>query len=153
MPTSEADCPFCDIVRGNDPDAREIYRDEYVVAFFPTEPAVLGHTLVVPRPHVECVWELDPALAASLGVATVALSKAVRRSIAPDGLNLIQSNGAVASQTVSHVHVHILPRWEGDEIGPVWPAETNYSEQAKDDALDALRAECRTLMADMPRRD
>lgn len=44
-------CPFCEIIQREDPDAREVYRDEHVVAFFPTEPAVLGHTMVVPRKH------------------------------------------------------------------------------------------------------
>jgi len=53
------DCPFCEIVQREDPDAREVYRDEHVVAFFPTEPAVLGHTMVVPREHVPDIWSLS----------------------------------------------------------------------------------------------
>lgn len=143
MPTSDPDCPFCDIVQREDCDVREVYRDERVVAFFPTEPATLGHTLVVPREHIPDIWSLREDLAADLGRVVVRLSAAVRRAVAPEGLNLIQSNGDAATQTVMHLHVHLLPRWENDGIGRIWPTETNYTEREKDDAWERLRAECR----------
>lgn len=63
----------------------------------------------------------------------------------PEGLNIIQSNGPAASQTVMHLHVHLVPRRTGDAIGRIWPPETQYSEAAKDAAWDALRDECRGL--------
>lgn len=148
MHTNDPECAFCRIVTGRDRDAREIYRDGEVVAFFPTEPAMLGHTLLIPRDHVPNIWALSPDLACRLALATVSLSNAVRRAIAPDGLNVIQSNGRAASQTVEHLHVHILPRWEGDKIGPIWPRETAYSEGQKDEAWEAIRAECQLLMGD-----
>lgn len=144
MPTSDPDCPFCEIVDREDRDVREVYRDSHVVAFFPTEPATLGHTLVVPRQHIPDVWALSEDLAAHLGRAVVRLSAAVRRAVDPEGLNVIQSNGAAATQTVMHLHVHLLPRWEDDGIGRIWPPETNYSEFQKDEAWERLRAECRT---------
>ena len=62
----------------------------------------------------------------------------------PDGLNVIQSNGAAATQTVMHLHIHVVPRWEDDEVGRIWPPETNYSEGEKDDAWEALRGEFRS---------
>lgn len=61
------ECPFCEISLGSGSDSREVYRDEHVVAFFPTEPATLGHALVVPRKHVPDIWSLDVATAAQLG--------------------------------------------------------------------------------------
>lgn len=143
MPTSDPDCPFCEIVQREDPDAREVYRDDHVVAFFPTEPAALGHTLVVPRDHVPDIWALSEDLAAALGRVVVRLSAAVQRAIAPQGLNIIQSNGQVATQTVMHLHIHLLPRWEHDGIGRIWPVETHYSEHQKDDAWERIRAESR----------
>lgn len=143
MPTSDTDCPFCEIVQREDRDVREVYRDDHVVAFFPTEPATLGHTLVVPRGHVPDIWSLGEDLAADLGRAIVRLSAAVRRAVAPEGLNVIQSNGEAATQTVRHLHVHLLPRWADDGIGRIWPVETNYTEHEKDDAWERLRAECR----------
>lgn len=143
MPTNDPDCPFCEIVQRDDPDAREVYRDQHVVAFFPHNPATLGHTLVIPRIHVPDIWMLDRSTAERLADATTRLAAAVKRAVNPDGLNVIQSNGSAASQTVFHLHIHLVPRWEGDPIGHIWPPESNYSEKEKDDAWEALRVECR----------
>ena len=134
------DCPFCEIASRDDPDAREVYRDDETVAFFPLEPATLGHTLVVPRRHVADIWELDDELACRLATVTLRAANAIRRAMQPEGLNIIQSNGAVATQTVFHLHIHLVPRWERDGIGRIWPLETNYSEDAKDDAWELIRS-------------
>ncbi|HMJ03249.1 MAG TPA: HIT domain-containing protein [Conexibacter sp.] len=144
--TSEADCPFCEIVERDDPDAREVYRDEQVVAFFPTEPATLGHTLVVPRHHIPDIWSLDASTAAHLARVIVRLARVMQRALQPEGLNVIQSNGAVATQTVAHLHVHVVPRWADDELGRIWPPETAYTERQKDAAWEALRSACREEM-------
>lgn len=137
----EPGCPFCGLALRADPDAREVYRDEDVIAFFPLEPASLGHTLVVPRRHVPTIWELDDVLAARLAIVTVLAAHAVREAMHPDGLNVIQSNGAAATQTVMHLHVHVVPRWARDALGRIWPPETQYSEDQKDDAWAAIRAQ------------
>lgn len=147
MPIADPDCPFCEIVQREDRDAREVYRDEHVVAFFPLEPATLGHTLVVPRQHIPDIWALDEATAERLAVATTRVSAAVKKALQPEGLNIIQSNGKAATQTVLHLHVHIVPRWENDAIGRIWPPETSYSEEEKDDAWERLRAACREVTA------
>jgi len=138
---TDPNCPFCDLVVRQGADARELLRTEKVLAFFPHEPATLGHTLLIPRAHVPDIWALSPDLAAELARWTVKLAQAVKRAMRPDGLNIIQSNGTVATQTVMHLHVHIVPRWEGDAVGPIWPVETHYSEDRKNDAWDALRRE------------
>jgi len=143
--TAESECPFCEIVKREDPDAREVYRDEHVVAFFPLEPATLGHTLVVPREHIPDIWSLDDSTAMRLAIVTKAIATAARDELSPEGLNIIQSNGKAATQTVFHVHVHVVPRWENDAVGRIWPPETNYSEKQKDDAWDRLRAACRKV--------
>ncbi|WP_392507846.1 HIT family protein [Naumannella halotolerans] len=140
----DPDCPFCEIVQRDDPDAREVYRDEHVVAFFPLEPATLGHTLVIPREHLADIWALDGATAGHLAQATLRVADAVRKAMNPEGLNIIQSNGEAATQTVPHLHVHVVPRWHGDAVGRIWPPETNYSDDQKDDAWERLRSECRT---------
>lgn len=137
------DCPFCEIAAREDPDAREVYRDDEIVAFFPLEPATLGHTLVIPRRHVRDIWEVDDEIARLLATVTLRAAHAIRRAMKPDGLNVIQSNGEAATQTVFHLHIHIVPRWEGDSIGRIWPPETNYSEDAKDDAWELIRSEFR----------
>lgn len=135
-------CPFCAIVERDDPDVREVYRDEEAVAFFPTEPAVLGHTLVIPRRHVPVVWELSEAEAKHLGLLISRMSRVIVETVNAEGLNIIQSNGETATQSVPHVHFHLVPRWSDDSIGRIWPPETNYSERAKDKTWDALRDAC-----------
>ncbi|BAX97068.1 protein hit [Mycobacteroides stephanolepidis] len=143
MPTAE--CQFCEIVDRSDPEVREIYRDENVIAFFPTEPAVLGHTLVIPRRHVPDIWSLRTDEAAQLSAAVLRLAEAVRAAVSPQGLNVIQSNGAAATQTVSHLHIHLVPRNEGDAIGHIWPQETDYSEDRKNDALKRMKSAVSSL--------
>lgn len=145
MPTGGTDCPFCAIVALQDADAREVYRDDVVVAFFPLEPATLGHTLVVPRSHVPSVWDLDAETAEHLARATLGLAHAIRRAVSPEGLNIIQSNGEAATQTVMHVHVHVVPRWSEDALGRIWPPETHYTDVQKDAAWIKLREECSRL--------
>lgn len=143
--TADPDCPFCTIVQRNDPDVREVYRDEQVVAFFPTHPAVLGHTLIVPRTHVPFVWELHDEDAEYIGLLISRMSRVIVETTQAEGLNVIQSNGQVATQSVNHVHVHLVPRWSNDAIGRIWPPETHYSQHAKDETWDALRDACRGL--------
>lgn len=142
-PTTPADpdCPFCDIVAREDDDARVVFRSENATAFFPLEPATLGHTLLVPNQHVPDIWSLPVELAAELGQWTVQLAHAARSAMRPDGLNIIQSNGEAATQTVMHLHIHVVPRWTNDAVGRIWPPETHWSEDAKDDAWEALRRE------------
>lgn len=141
MPTESAtvrDCPFCKIIRGESP-ARMVFQDDEVLAFFPSNPATLGHTLVVPRRHVRDLWGLEKSDAAAVGEATMALAHAVRASLDPDGLNLITSAGEAATQSVFHLHVHVVPRWEGDSIGDIWPPKEPIAPNLKDEALEELQ--------------
>ncbi len=147
MVSARDDCPFCQIVQGDGLDAREVYRNEHVVAFVPLEPATLGHTLVVPRHHIPDIWSLDRETADHLTQATLQLSNAVRRATQPEGLSIIQSNGEVAAQTVFHLHVHIVPRWSGDPVGGIWPPETSYPEAEKHQVWKRLRRECQKAQA------
>lgn len=133
-------CPFCSIVQGEDAVVREIARDDSVVVFFPTEPAVLGHCMVVPRRHVEYFSELTTDEVSRVMSAAQAMMESLKEACQPEGINIIQSNGEAASQSVAHVHVHVLPRWKDDPIGEIWPPESNYSDEDKDRVLAKLRA-------------
>jgi len=133
-------CPFCMIVEGRDPDARVLYRDDKVVAFFPLEPATTGHTLVIPHRHVELLDDLEPHEARDLAAAVQRVSAALASALNPDGLNLIQSNGTAATQTVPHVHFHLVPRTDGDRMILQWPAGASDTPEDQDQTLALLRA-------------
>ena len=131
-------CPFCAIIMGEG-WAREVYRDDHAVAFFPLRPATLGHTLVVPRRHIPDIWELPEADAACLSRTVLRVATALRAAVTPDGLNIIQSNGVAATQTVPHLHVHLVPRWAADVMGPIWPANPpSHPPQVLDNLRDKL---------------
>lgn len=133
-------CPFCRIVSGDDSKVREVIRNRNVVVVFPTEPAVLGHCLVLPNRHVTSFTELTECEVKSLMLSAQQVAISLNNTLHPDGINIIQSNGAAASQTVAHVHVHVVPRWEDDAIKDFWPEETSYSDQEKNTILAKLRA-------------
>jgi histidine triad (HIT) family protein len=113
-------CAFCDIV-ANPSRARVICEDAHTMAFFPRAPATRGHTLVVPRTHVADLWAMDDTGAQLLMRTVLTVGRALRAVLEPAGMNVINSAGATASQTVFHTHVHLVPRWPGDAMGAIWP--------------------------------
>lgn len=135
-----SECPFCLIVVGNDPAVREVARNDSTVVFFPTEPATLGHCLVIPRRHVEEFSDLTDEEVTDLMLTAQQVARSICATLQPDGLNIIQSNGEAASQSVPHVHIHVLPRWHDDKVGEFWPSNTNYTAEEKDRVLAKLRA-------------
>lgn len=137
------DCAFCDIVNREIP-AEIIYETPSTLAFFPLEPATLGHTLVIPKQHIENFLDLTPVDIPDLGLTVVTVGHALRAVLAPAGMNVISSAGAAASQTVMHLHVHLVPRWSGDAIGDIWPPKIPTSKYVLDDVADAVREFCQT---------
>ncbi len=132
-------CPFCAIVTGV-ADAKIVARFDSVIAFFPKRPACLGHTLLVPTDHIDDIWSLNVATATKLSKATLKVASAVRNAVDPEGLSIIQSNGEAATQTIMHLHIHVLPRWEGDGIGPVWPEDFNDDSGALEHVFTRVRS-------------
>jgi histidine triad (HIT) family protein len=137
---SSPPCPFCAIVSGTAP-ASIVARFDAAIAFFPEGPATVGHTLVVPMEHIQDVWSLDTKTARSLSEATLKVAHAVTRVVRPEGLSIIQSNGEAATQTVPHLHIHVLPRWGADCIGPNWPKRPAADLETLERALTAIRSE------------
>ena len=151
MPAVEPDCQFCQIIQGTGP-ARVVAQDAHALAFFPLRPVSRGHTLVVPRAHVADLWSADPALAGHVIQTVVRVGHAIRAALLPDGLNLISSAGEAASQTVFHLHLHVVPRWAGDHIGNIWPPGERVDEAAQDQSADMIRNAYRAL-ARLPQAD
>jgi len=114
------DCVFCKIRDGAIPSTR-VYEDERTLAFMDINPLNDGHCLVVTRAHAETIFDADLAdLAAAIATAK-RVAEALRRALAPDGLNLLQANGKAAFQSVPHFHLHLIPRFTGDGKGFDWP--------------------------------
>jgi len=111
-------CIFCRIVGGEIP-AEVVTREPEVTAFLDVQPLADGHVLVVPRAHVARVEDLEPAAADALFRAVVRLAGPVREALGAAGTTIGINNGDVTGQTIPHVHVHIVPRREGDGAGSV----------------------------------
>ena len=133
-----ADCEFCLIV-ARELTARLVFEDEETLAFFPLKPAALGHTLVIPKRHVSDLWVAEPADVIAVMNAVLTVGKAIRRALRPDGMNLIASAGEAASQTIFHLHIHLVPRWFHDHIGSIWPPGEPWSENVEDNVADLIR--------------
>jgi histidine triad (HIT) family protein len=103
--------------------------------------------MLIPRRHVQDIWGVDEELAGVFGADTVRLANAIRRAVEPEGMTIIQSNGRAASQSVMHLHIHIVPRWENDSVERIWPAESSFTEGQKDSVWDEIRVECRVFDA------
>jgi len=113
------DCVFCGIVAGTAP-ATKVYEDDAVCAFLDIRPITRGHTLIVPKQHAGELADLDPDLGAAVFRVGHRLARAVRHGgLAADGANLVINDGRAAFQTVGHVHLHVIPRHDGDKIGLV----------------------------------
>jgi diadenosine tetraphosphate (Ap4A) HIT family hydrolase len=140
--TLEDACAFCRIVRGLDSSTQILCAGKSWVAFFPDAPATPGHTLVVPREHVPDVWSLDRELAAELMAAVIHVGNVIRSAVTPAGMNLISSSGAAAEQTVFHLHLHLVPRFEGDDIDPIWPTKRHPDEQLQSSIAERIRTAC-----------
>lgn len=101
-------CLFCRIVAGEIP-ARTVYEDETTLAFLDIAPWQVGHTLVIPKRHVEDVLS-DDAVLAELGPAIAKVGRLLKEKLGADACNVVSNAGAAAGQEVFHAHVHILPR-------------------------------------------
>jgi histidine triad (HIT) family protein len=115
----DPNCVFCKIVAGEIPSFK-LYEDGETLAFLDINPVHDGHALVVAKAHYPTVFEIAPEAFAAVARATVKVARAVYAAVTPDGLNLVQSNGAGAAQSVPHFHVHVLPRRMGDNLLVNW---------------------------------
>jgi histidine triad (HIT) family protein len=132
-------CLFCSIISGQ-AQSRRVYEDEQAVAFLDIAPATRGHTLVVPRDHTADLWAISEAAVTAVAGATRHVARLLRERLNPDGLNVVQSNGAAAGQEIFHFHAHVVPRYLGDGLRAMWRPAI-----ASDEDLDAVLS---TLLPD-----
>ncbi len=116
------DCVFCRMIAGEEP-ASIVYEDEAVFAAMDIVQPGSHKVLVMPRRHVADIYELGEDEAGALFRTVPAIARGIKRATGCSGLNLLQSNGADAGQTVFHLHVHLFPRFSGDGIVFDWPGD------------------------------
>ena len=128
---------FSRIASGDIP-AVTVYEDADTLAFLDISPASKGHTLVITKAEYADIYSIPPALLAAVGATVQRVAAALRDALRPDGLNILQNNGSAAGQTVFHYHVHLIPRWDGDQVMQPW-----RTLDMQPDELQAIAAQIR----------
>jgi len=112
---NDTSCVFCRIAR-KQASASMIYEDETALAFLDTRPLNEGHTLVIPKEHYATIFEAPEELVVHLHRIVKRVALAVKEVTKADGISIIQQNGKAANQEVFHLHVHVIPRFEGQKL-------------------------------------
>jgi histidine triad (HIT) family protein len=124
----DPDCIFCTIVAGELP-ATILDEDERTISFMDISPATRGHALVIPREHSADLLTVEREDLTAVALAAQRLAGRMKERLGADGVNLLNSCGAVAFQTVFHFHVHVIPRYEGDSLRLPWVPAAGDSEE------------------------
>lgn len=124
----DPDCIFCKIVAGELP-ATIVDQDERTVAFMDIAPATDGHMLVIPRAHAQDLLAIPPEDLAACAAMAQKLARRAKDVLAADGVNLLNSCGADAWQTVFHFHVHVIPRYADDPLKLPWVPDPGDMDQ------------------------
>ncbi len=131
------ECIFCGIIAGDIP-AHKVYEDDASLAFLDIHPAARGHTLVIPKAHGADLLSTPPDALEAVVRTSQTVAHILHKGLQAHGFSIVQNNGSAAGQDVFHYHVHVIPRWEGDQAVRSWrPGETDHA------ALGALAAELR----------
>lgn len=130
---------FSKIIRGEIPSVK-VYEDELVFAFMDAGQVNPGHVLVATKKPYETLMDADEESAAAMMRAAARISKAVQKAFNPDGMTILQANRPAGWQTVPHLHLHVLPRYENDGVGLTWPR--------KEPGMDKLREYATKIVLD-----
>ena len=135
---ADPDCIFCKIVAGELP-ASVVAEDERTLAFMDIAPATRGHALVVPRVHSPDLLGVADEDLQAVALAARVLAVRMKERLGAVGVNLLNSCGAAAWQTVYHFHVHVIPRYEGDPLRLPWVPQEGEPADIADAAQELLR--------------
>ncbi len=125
-----SDCIFCKIA-GGEIGSATIYEDKDFRVIMDLNPASKGHCLILPKEHCDNIYDMKEETASKLFVLATKVARALKETLKPAGLNIVQNNGEIAGQTVFHFHLHLIPRYEGDDVNVGWvPHESNPEELA-----------------------
>jgi histidine triad (HIT) family protein len=130
-------CVFCKIVLGDIP-CHKVYEDDNVLAFLDITPSTKGHTVVIPKMHGETVFEFSNVANGHLMVAATEVMKILKAKLKCPGFNVGWNHHTVAGQAVPHVHIHVIPRYEGDEGGSMHSIVSSAKEGDVDEVAALL---------------
>lgn len=134
----EAACVFCRIV-AKEAEADQVFEDRHFVAFLDVRPVFLGHVLIVPKPHVPTLLELPPALHAPLLGHAQRVARALGTALGAEGTFIGMNN--VISQSVPHLHLHVIPRRKKDGLrGFFWPRQKYGSPEEQRETAQRIAA-------------
>lgn len=139
-----SDCIFCKIINKEIP-SYTVYEDNDILAFLDVSQVTKGHTLVIPKRHVENIFEYDAELAATVFAKIPEIANAVKKhDTAIKGMNILNNNGKFAHQSVFHSHIHLIPRYEDEAIdgfGLKWNThEDDYSPETFNELTKSIKA-------------
>jgi histidine triad (HIT) family protein len=126
----QKECIFCQIVSKKIP-AKIVYEDENSMAFLDINPTNPGHTLVIPKAHIETILEIQPEELSVLAQTVKIVAQALTDALNPDGLNILQNNKEIAGQLVPHIHFHLVPRFKDDGVPYFFGAQTKKMDEKK----------------------
>jgi histidine triad (HIT) family protein len=109
------DCIFCRIV-DKKTAAVILWEDKDILSILDLYPAASGHVLILPKRHIENLYSLPTDLGCRIMETAIKIANAIKVTLTPEGLNLVQANGNIAGQTIPHFHMHIVPRYKNDAI-------------------------------------
>lgn len=133
-----SDCIFCKIANGEIPSAT-LYEDEDFRVILDLGPASKGHALILPKAHAANIYEISDDMAAKAMILAKKMATKMTEALKCDGFNIVQNNGEPAGQTVFHFHMHLIPRYEGDQVGITWKPET-LTDEVKNEILEKLKS-------------
>lgn len=129
------DCIFCKLANGIF-DTNTVYEDENFRVILDIEPASRGHALVLPKKHFANALEADDETLGAAMKLAARTGRALKEAFGCDGINILQNNGEAAGQTVFHLHVHVIPRWEKDTVQFEYKKNSFSDEEMKATAAD-----------------
>ena len=133
------DCIFCKIANGEIPSAT-LYEDEEFRVILDVGPATRGHVLILTKEHYDNIFEIDAETAGRLFSLASVVARAMKKTLNCDGMNILQNNGTIAGQTVFHFHLHLIPRYEGDQVKVTWP-QGEISDDEKTELVNMIKKE------------
>ena len=113
------DCLFCAIIHDEMP-AHKIYEDDTFIAILDRFPKCPGHILVMPKVHARGLFDMPEETLSKLLPLAKKLAEKLRAAVKPEGLNLLQNNGKAAGQAIDHFHLHLIPRYDKDDMVFQW---------------------------------